>query len=394
MPVKDKLLTDRAIRNAGPGTHNDGNGLTLRVGNGDKRSWVLRYTWEGKPANLGLGSYPDVGLKEARGLAAERRAEIADGHRPTGARAAAAALRPEPVKPAVPTFRDVATQVIEFRRPSWSSQRHATQWTESLTLHAYPVIGDMPISEIGSADILNVLTPIWNHKAETATRVKQRMESVFDHAIAAQMRIDNPVSAVGKALPRRPRLKEHHPALPYADVPPAVAAIRQSTANPSTRMAMELVVLTAARAGEVRGMTWAEIDGDTWTVPAARMKMRRPHRVPLSGRCLEILAEARELGDGDGLVFPGSKGKPLSNMAFTMLLRRLDLDCVTHGFRSSFKDWCLAETSAAWAVSEAALAHNLGNSMEAAYARTDLFERRRALMDEWADFVANGKELG
>ena len=386
MPMTDKLLTDRAIRNAGPGTHNDGNGLTLRVGKGNKRSWVLRYTWDSKAANLGLGSYPIVGLKEARALAAERRGEIAEGSKPTGARAAAAANRPEPVKPAEPTFREIATQVIEFRRPSWSSERHATQWTESLTLHAFPVIGDMAINEIGSADILNVLTPIWNCKAETATRVKQRMESVFDHAIAAQMRVDNPVSAVGKALPRRPRLKEHHPALAYGDVPAAVAAIRQSTANPSTRLALEFVILTAARAGEVRGMTWAEIDGNTWTVPAARMKMRRPHRVPLSGRCMEILAEARADSDSE-LVFPGSNGKPLSNMAFTMLLRRLDLDCVTHGFRSSFKDWCLAETSAPWAVSEAALAHNLGNSMEAAYARTDLFDRRRALMDEWADFV-------
>ena len=387
MPVKDKLLTDRAIRNAGAGTHNDGAGLTLRVGRGGKRSWVLRYTWDGKPANLGLGSYPDIGLKEARGLAAERRAEIADGIKPTGARAAAVAMRPEPVKPTAPTFRDVAAQVIEFRRPSWSSERHAAQWTESLTNHAFPIIGDMAIDAVGSADVLNVLTPIWNDKAETATRVKQRMEVVFDHAIAAQLRIDNPVSAVGKALPRRPRLKQHHPALPYADVPAAVAAIRQSTANPSTRQAMEFLILTAARAGEVRGATWAEFDGDVWTVPAARMKMRREHRVPLSDRAIEVLRQARELCNGDGLVFPGSKGKPLSNMAFTMLLRRLDLDGVTHGFRSSFKDWTLAETAAPWAVSEAALAHNLGNSMEAAYARTDLFERRRELMAVWADHV-------
>ena len=387
MARKINLLTDRAIRTAKPGTHNDGDGLTLRVGKGGQRSWVLRYSWDGTAGNIGLGSYPAVGLKEARALAADRRAEIAEGMKPTGARAVAAATRPEPVKPAVPTFRDVATQVIEFRRPSWSSDRHATQWTESLTLHAFPVIGDLPISEIGSADILNVLTPIWNCKAETATRVKQRMESVFDHAIAAQMRIDNPVSAVGKALPRRPRLKEHHPALAYGDVPAAVAAIRQSTANPSTRLALEFVILTAARAGEVRGMEWREVDGDTWTVPAARMKARRPHRVPLSDRAMAILAEARELGNGDGLVFPGGKSRPLSNMAFTMLLRRLEIDAVTHGFRASFRSWAMECTATPWAVCERALAHKLGGVEVEAYARGDLFDRRRELMAQWAAFI-------
>ena len=247
MPVKDKLLTDRQIRNAKPGTLNDGNGLNLRIGNGGKSSWVLRYTRNGKAANVGLGSYPSVGLKEARALAAERRAEIGDGIKPAGARERAAEKRPEPVKPALPTFREIATQVIDFRRPNWSNERHATQWTESLTLHAYPMVGDRPVSEITSADVLAVLRPIWNDKAETATRVKQRMEVVFDYAVAAGMRVDNPVSAVAKALPRRPRLKEHHPALPYGDVPAAVRAIRESTAHVSTRLALEFVVLTAAR---------------------------------------------------------------------------------------------------------------------------------------------------
>ena len=389
MPVKDKLLTDRAIKAAKPGTHNDGRGLTLRVGKGGKRSWVLRYVWDGKPANLGLGSYPEVGLKEARAMAADKRASIADGLKPSGARAEKAAQQqPEP-EPTAPTFEEVAAQVIEFRRPTWTSDRHATQWTESLTLHAYPTIGGLPIDQVTSAEVLAVLMPIWNEKPETSTRVKQRMETIFDYAVAAGMRIDNPVSAVGKALPRRSRLKDHHPALPYAEVPAAVTAIRESTANPSTKLALEFVILTAARAGEVRGMTWDEVAGDTWTVPAERMKSRRPHRVPLSGRCLEILEEARELKRKNslGLVFPGSNAQTLSNMAFTMLLRRLGLECVTHGFRSSFKDWTLAETSAPWAVSEAALAHNLGNSMEVAYARTDLFERRRSLMDQWAEYV-------
>ena len=383
--MKANLLTDRTIRTAKEGTHNDGNGLTLRAGNGGKRSWVLRYTFDGKAASLGLGSYPAVGLKEARGLAADRRAGIAEGDKPTGSRAVKESTEPVPT----PTFRDIAEKVIELRRPTWSSDRHSKQWAESLTNHCYPMLGDKAIDRITSADVLALLTPIWNTKAETATRVKQRANVIFDYAIAAGLRSDNPVNAVGKALPRRPRVKAHHPALGYADVAETVTTIRQSTAHSMTKLAMEFIILTAARAGEVRGMTWDEINLEcaTWTVPAARMKMRREHRVPMADRAMEILNEARDIGKGKGLVFPGTKGKPLSNMAFTMLLRRIGTEAVTHGFRSTFKDWCLAETSAPWAVSEAALAHNLGNNMEAAYARTDLFDRRRGLMQEWADFI-------
>ncbi len=390
MPIKHKLLTDRTIRTAGPGTYSDGNGLTLRVGKGGRRSWVLRYTYDGRPANVGLGSYPSVGLKEARAKAADRKAEIAEGQRPTGARTIAGSVR---VTPRKPTFRDVAEQVIELRRPTWSNDRHAKQWTESLTNHAFPVIGDAEIGNISSGDLLRVLTPIWNDLPETATRVKQRAEVVFDYAIALGLRQDNPMSAVAKALPRRPRIKQHHPALPYSEVPAAIKKVKECTADALVRLAFEFMVLTVARAGEVRGMMWGEICWDTWTVPAERMKMRRCHRVPLAGRALDILEEARTHTDGKGPVFPAKRsGNALSNMAFAMLLRRLEIGAVPHGFRSSFKDWTLAETSAPWAVSEAALAHNLGNSMEAAYARTDLFDRRRSLMGEWAAFVGGDVE--
>ena len=382
--MKVSQLTDRAVSNAKTGTHNDGNGLTLRVGAGWKRSWVLRYVWQGKAAAMGLGSYPAVGLREARALAADRRAEIAEGKKPAGARESA--RMPAPTKP---TFRHMAEEVITLRRPTWSSDRHAKQWVESLTNHAYPFIGDQLMEDITSGDVLAMLAAIWNELPETSTRVKQRTQIVFDYAVAAGLRADNPVTAVGKALPRRSRLKEHHKAVSYDGVPRAVVAIRQSTANMVTQLALEFIILTAARTGEVRGMTWDEIDlqGATWTVPASRMKMRRAHRVPLSGRALEILREAQELGSG-ALVFPGTNGQALSNMTFTMLLRRLEIDAVTHGFRSSFKDWCLSETSSSWAVSEAALAHNLGNSMESAYARTDLFDRRRVVMDQWAAYIA------
>ena len=220
--------------------------------------------------------------------------------------------------------------------------------------------------------------------------MKQRVGVVFDWAIAAGIRTDNPATAVGRALPRRPRLKQHHPALPYWDVPELILRVRESTTRELTRLALEFVILTAARAGEVRGATWAEIDLDSavWEIPAERMKMRRGHRVPLSDAAIDLLLAAKYFQTApDGLVFPGTKGKPLSNMAFTMLLRRLGVDATTHGFRSSFKDFALNETSFSWAVSEAALAHQLGNSLESAYARTDLFEQRRELMAAWAEYL-------
>ena len=394
MPVKEKLLTDMAIRHAGHGTHNDGNGLTLRVGKGGSRSWVLRYTFNGKPANVGLGSYPAVGVKEARAKAAQRRAEIKEGYRPTGSKERAEdARRIVQETLAHATFREVAERVIELRRPTWSSERHATQWRESLANHVFPVIGDMPIGDVTSGDILRVLTPIWHEIPETATRVKQRVEVILDYAIASNMRQDNPVSAVAKALPRRPRLKRHHPAVDNGEVPAVLYRVRRSTADKSTRLAFEFMVLTAARAGEVRLMTWDEVWGGTWTVPASRMKMRREHRVPLSDRAVAILNDARTLRTEGNVVFPNRRtGRPLSDMAFTRLLERLEVPAVPHGFRSSFKDWTLAETSYPWAVSEAALAHNLGNSLESAYARTDLFERRRDLMQDWATFVGGNVE--
>ena len=387
--MKEKLLTDMAIRHAGPGTHNDGNGLTLRVGKGGSRSWVLRYLFNGKAANVGLGSYPAVGVKEARAKAALCRAEIAEGYKPTGSKERAEDVRQVVQQTlAQATFREVAERVIELRRPSWSNERHATQWRESLTNHAFPVIGDLPIGEVTSGDILRMLAPIWHSVPETATRVKQRVDVILDYAIASNMRQDNPVSAVVRALPPRPRLKRHHPAVDNGEVPSVLELVRSSTADKSTRLAFEFMVLTAARAGEIRNMTWDEVEGDTWTVPASRMKMRREHRVPLSDRAVAILKEARSLSPReDNIVFPNRRtGRALSNMAFTRLLERLDVPAVPHGFRSSFKDWTLAETSYPWAVSEAALAHNLGNSMESAYARTDLFNRRRDLMQDWAAY--------
>ena len=373
-----------------PGSYTDRDGLTLRVHKSGSKNWVQRITVQGKQVSIGLGGYPGLGLADARAMALNNRTLAQQGKQPKGQRQRKSQkTQPDlPTIPTIPTFSDVAQTVIDLRKPTWSSDRHAKQWTESLTNHAYPALGNKPIDVITSADVLAVLTPIWTAKAETATRVKQRIEAILDYAIIAGYRIDNPASAITKALPRRPRLKEHHAALPYADVPATLTAVRESTADPSTKLAFEFLILNASRTGEVRGATWDEIDLDsrTWTIPASRMKARREHRIPLTDAAIAVLDTARPYSR-DGLIFPAKrKGGQLSNMVFEMLLRRLDVPAVPHGFRSSFKDWSI-ETGKDWAVSETALAHNLGNSMQVAYARTDLFCRRRELMDAWAEFL-------
>ena len=246
-----------------------------------------------------------------------------------------------------------------------------------------------------TTDVLAILEPIWNAKPETATRVRQRMEVVFDYAIASGWRTDNPAVAVSKVLPWSRGKKEHHPAMAYGKLPAFLQALRASTADTFTRLGLEFLVLTAARTGEVRFMEWGKVDTEaaTWTVPASHMKARRAHRVPLSQRALAILEETRNLGTGGALVFPSRKGKPLSNLAFTMLLRRLDVgDAVPHGFRSTFKDWTMEQTSFPWAVVETALAHTLGSATESAYARSDLFDRRRELMETWATHCGGGSQ--
>ena len=256
------------------------------------------------------------------------------------------------------------------------------------------MIGGKTVDAVTPADAMAVLTPIWTTKPETASRVRQRMETVMDWAVTQGYRLDNPAGrSLLKVLPPAKGPKEHRRALPYAQVPGAVARVRESTAEAPTKLAFEFLVLTAGRSGEVRAAEWGEIDWEaaTWEIPAARMKARRPHRVPLSGRALEILREAARFGDGRGLVFPAVRsGRAESAMTFTALLRRLGIPAVPHGFRSSFRDWVIEQTSTPWAVAEAALAHNVGNSTEAAYMRSDLFDQRRALMDAWAEYVAGG----
>lgn len=295
-----------------------------------------------------------------------------------------------------PNFADAARQVIELRRPTWSNRKHANQWASTLSTYAYPIIGSKPVGEITSGDVLSVLTPIWTEKPETARRLRQRVETIFDWAVAQGWRSDNPAGrAVTRALPKHSGVKNHFEALHYSEVPAAMAKVRESNFDLITRLSLEFLVLTAARSSEVRLSRWSEIDltTNTWTIPAERMKARREHRVPLSQRARGILLEVQQ-GDSQGseqetgLVFPGGRrGGPLSNMTHIQVLRRLEIPAVPHGFRSSFRDWVIEQTETPWVVGEAALAHNLGNSTEMAYARTDLFDKRRELMEAWDRFL-------
>ena len=296
-----------------------------------------------------------------------------------------------------PTFAEAAEAVIAMHAPTWRSPKSGPQWRASLETYAYPSIGELPVSEITPGHVMAVLLPIWNNKRETARRVKQRISAICRWAVAQGYRTDDPAGiVVDAALPRNAVKRRPMPALPYDEVADCIAKVKAShRASASSKLALEFLVLTAARSAEVRKATWDEIDikARTWTVPAARMKANRDHRVPLSERALEVLIEVAEMADGSGLVFPGARrGRPLSENTHAKLLRELGFDAVTHGFRSSFRDYAAEQTHTPHAVMEAALAHTIKNKAEAAYARSDLFEKRRELMDLWAQYLGRETE--
>jgi integrase len=324
-------------------------------------------------------------------MAASNRSAIAEGRNPLAEKRETKAASRRGV-PSVPTFAQAALQVIELRRPTWSNPKHAAQWTATLKTYAFPVIGDMAVDSITAADALAVLEPIWTAKPETASRVRQRMETVLDWAVSHGYRLDNPAGrSLLKVLPAARRLRKHHASLPYEQVPAALDLVRESNANVMTKLAFEFLVLTAARSGEVRQAEWCEVDWtkQSWDIPALRMKARRSHRVPLSTRSVAVLQAAWEISGPDGLIFPAGPGdRTVSDMTFTALLRRLDIPAVPHGFRSSFRNWVEECTETPWSVAESALAHNIGNATQAAYMTSDLFEQRRELMERWARFVA------
>ncbi len=294
---------------------------------------------------------------------------------------------------AVPTFEELARRHIAENAPAWRSAKHGAQWLSTRETYAFPTLSARKVDEITRRHVVEVLSPIWTSKPETGRRVRKRIRAVLDRAAALEFIDYNPAGdAINAALPKQPRIKNHHRALPYEQLPEALQAVRESTAHASVKLAFEMLALSACRSGEMRGMRWEEVDlgKATWTVPSARMKAGKAHRVPLAKRAVAILQEARGLGSGNGIVFPTPQsGAALSDMAFNQLLRRLELDFVPHGLRSSFRDWAAERASAGHAVVERALAHEVRNATEAAYFRSDLFDHRRELMEQWAGFLAD-----
>ena len=367
-----------------PGRHSDGDGLHLFITKTGNKSWVQRIVVDGRRRDIGLGGYPTVSLAQARRRAAENRETVENGKDPVA----------EKHRPAIPTFREAALAVHEANRPRWRNESHATGWIQTLQRHAFPKIGNKPINTVTRSDLLSVLTPIWSTRPETARRVRQRMRTIFRWAMANELVESNPAGeAIDGALPSMPKVKAHLRALPYDEVGAALRTVDESQTSPASKLCLSFLVFTAARSGEARGATWDEIDmeGTTWTIPGSRMKAGEEHRVPLSDQVLGVLMLARELEDGSELCFPSPlhRGRMLSDMTLTKVLRTTGFAerATVHGFRTSFRTWSMEQTDAPWAVAEAALAHQLGGSVEQAYARSDLFVRRRALMQQWAEYL-------
>lgn len=382
-PHPNKALSPAKVRSLIlPGKHADGNGLYLVVDPSGAKRWVLRTVVQGKRTDIGLGSLRLVSLAQAREEAIRLRAMARDGADPLAARQAE--------KRTSPTFEVAAKLVHQAHTASWRNEKHKKQWIDTLKQHVFPIFGKKQVGSVTSADAMQALSPIWTSKPETARRVLQRIRTVMDWAKASGHRTgDNPVEGITKALPKHTAPRSHHAALPYRKVTAFIGKLQKTDAGESARLAFEFTILTAARTNEVLGAKWDEVDFQkkTWTIPATRMKAKQEHRVPLASRCIDILKQARKLNKDSDYVFPGrSDKKPLSNMVFLMLLRRMEVDVTAHGFRSSFRDWASEQTNFPNAVCEAALAHSIKDKVEAAYHRSDLFEKRRALMDEWAKF--------
>lgn len=375
-------LTARKVETAKPGKYSDGGNLYLIVSPSGSRKWVLRFTWRGRAKEMGLGSALSVPLADARERAAGARRKIAQGLNP---------IEERKRNNGIPTFGQMADIVREALSSSFRNEKHKAQWKTTLETYAAP-LRDKPVDTVATDDVLAVLKPIWTTKAETASRVRGRIEKVLDAAKAKGFRDgENPARWRGHLdhlLPRRPKLtRGHHAAMPYEEVADFVARLRDS--DSSAAQALELCILTAARSGEILGMRWDEVDLEKklWTLPPTRMKAGREHRVPLSARAASILRDLHKVKSGE-FVFPGhARNKPLSNMAMEMVLRRMKVENVTvHGFRSSFRDWAGNVSTAAREVVETALAHVIGDKAEQAYRRSDALEKRRKLMDAWAAF--------
>jgi integrase len=408
----EKGLSARKAATVGAGRHADGGGLYLEVKPSGARSWILRGVVGRRRRDIGLGGYPETSLAEARDQAAKVRAIIREGRDPIAERARENARRL--------TFEQAAKALIDAKKHEWKNGKHAKQWPSTLETYAYPVLGPLDVRDIEAEHVLKVLRPIWTEKPETASRLRQRIEAVLDYATATKARAgDNPARWRGNldkvlAKPSKVRRVEHHAALPWREMGGFMTALARQEGMGA--LALGFTILTAARSGEVRGATWREIDMDAkvWTVPAARMKAEREHRIPLSDAALQVLRRVEPLAadDPDAPVFPGGRGRPLSDMTLAAVVKRMheadkarggkgyvdperDNQVVTpHGFRSTFRDWVSEATSYPGEIAEAALAHTIRNAVEAAYRRGDLFEKRRKLMDQWAEHCATPAPAG
>jgi integrase len=382
------------------GMYHDGGGLYLQVNAAGAKSWIYRFMLDGRAREMGLGPLIVISLAEARKRAAECRKLRLDGMDPIETRRAQRGQRKLEAGRAM-TFDKCATAYIEAHKASWKNGKHAEQWRGSLRNYASPVFGSSPVSAIDLALVMKALEPIWQTKTETASRLRGRIEAVLDWAtVRGYRKGENPARWRGhldKLLPARAKIQkvEHHPALPYDEIADFTAALREQEGIAAR--ALEFLILTAARTGEIIGVRWNELDLDdkSWIVPGARMKAGREHRVPLSAAALAILKQMEEIREGD-FAFPGGKkGKPLSNMAMLELLKRMGRhDLTTHGFRSTFRDWAAERTNFPREVVEMALAHTIESKVEAAYRRGDLFQKRRQLMEAWARVCGCPKEAG
>ena len=395
LPKKAKELSALEVsRLVTPGHYAVGGvaGLYLYLQSPESRAWVLRTMVGGKRRHMGLGSYPDVPLAQAKVKARSAKEDIESGvdpivQRRVNARVLKAKLASQK------TFREAVNGYLESHGDSWKNAKHRSQWQRTLETYAYPLIGELCVVDISQEHILNVLEPIWKTKTETASRLRGRLEAVLDWATARKYRRgDNPARWKGhldKLLPARSQIQKvvHHRALPFSEMKGFMSNLRRSDGIGAK--ALEFAILTAARSGEVRGATWSEIDLESavWTVPAMRMKAGAEHRVPLSNAAVALLKAMPRFLDND-LVFPAPRGGQLSDMSLTAVLRRMKVDAVPHGFRSTFRDWAGEMTNYPRDLAEQALAHTLKDKVEAAYRRGDALEKRRAMMQEWADFCS------
>ena len=390
-PHPEKALSDSFCRNVQEaGRYADGNGLYLLVEPSGARRWIQRLVVNGRPRKLGLGSYKLVPLAKARELALANRKLAREGGDPRSPGRDRTA--------GVPTFEEAARKVLAIHKGAWrKGGKTASHWESSLRSHAFPHIGGRSLDHISTADMMTVLLPLWTSKYVTARKVLHRVSAVMKWAVAQGYRTDNPAGdSLLAALPRRPTPVRHRRALSHSDVAEALAAVRRAKTWDGLKLAFEFLVLTATRSAEVRLATWREVDlvSMVWTIPEERMKSKREHRIPLAKRAVEVLREAEALRPSPQpheLVFTSVRGRRIDASVLSKMVARQGIDAVPHGFRSSFRDWASERTDHPRAVVEAALAHTVRDQTEAAYARSDLFERRRHLMDDWAEYLAEAR---